>query len=157
MFPILEQSVQTLIYYTCLAQRAADLAYVRHSMLTARFKHCSVGKCAMHQILCMKNIERKISSIKYSSSLVVFRKSRPSTLSCYFLIAKSSLYSRKTSTFCKCTKVTGTSPKSCYPLTEYLHQSSHHEMYWWHMPLKVLLVWLCPLLTFIMIFHCIKV
>ena len=64
------------------------------------------------------------------------------TLSCYFLIAKSSLHSRKTSTFCKCTKVTGTSQKSCYPLTEYLHQSSHHEMYWWHMPLQGLLVWL---------------
>ena len=105
--------------------------------------------CIMHQNSLYENIERKISSIKYSSSLVVFRKSRPFTLSCYFLIAKSSLHSRKTSTFCKFTKVTGTSQKSCYPLTEYLHQSSHHEMYWWHMPLKVL--------TFIMIFHYLEV
>ena len=43
MFPFLEQSVQTLIYYPCLAQRAADLAYVRLLILTARFKQSSVG------------------------------------------------------------------------------------------------------------------
>ena len=35
--------VQTLINYTCTAQKAADLAYVRHLILTIRFKHCSVG------------------------------------------------------------------------------------------------------------------
>ena len=39
----LELSVQTIISYTYLAQRAADLAYVRLLMLTARFKQCSVG------------------------------------------------------------------------------------------------------------------
>ena len=43
----MEQSVQTLINYTCLAQRAADLAYVRHLILSARFRHYSVGYTGM--------------------------------------------------------------------------------------------------------------